>query len=85
MEVDGDDPTCIVDTYLDTWWHDTSNPAKIPSYAYDPYDYLEIHHTQVSNILLLVLYLHPSFARFNSLGKISSHSHMLLVTWQKLH
>ena len=50
MEVDDDDPTRTVDRYIDAWWNDTSNPAVIPSYAYDPDDYLEAHRPQVSNI-----------------------------------
>ena len=56
IEVEADDPTRIVGGYFKAWWHGGSNLAEIPSYASDPYEYLEVHRAQVSNIFL-VLYL----------------------------
>lgn len=53
LDVDTDDPTRIVDGYLNAWWWGDCNAPAFPSYAFDPYDYLEIHRPQVSNMHLV--------------------------------
>jgi hypothetical protein len=54
LEVDPDDPTRIVDAYINAWWWgDYNAPPAFPSYAFDPHEYLELHQPQVSNMLIV--------------------------------
>lgn len=52
LAVDADDPTRIVNRYLNSWWLHDSEQLIIPSYAFVPEDYLTIHRPQVSILLL---------------------------------
>jgi hypothetical protein len=50
LEVDANDPTCIVDGYLKGWWLNVGDEVDFPSYAFNPQEYLEVHRPQVSNM-----------------------------------
>lgn len=50
LEVDADDPTRSVDAYNHAWWHDQGVEPSVLSYAFDPYNFLELHRPQVSNM-----------------------------------
>jgi hypothetical protein len=52
LEVDADDPTRIVDTYVNAWWHGECDGDNFIAYAFAPREYLEVHRPQVSNMFL---------------------------------
>jgi hypothetical protein len=52
LEVDGDDPTRIVDGYLNAWWHGEVLDQNLESYIFGPHEHLAVHRPQVSHICL---------------------------------
>ena len=82
LEVDADDPTRIVQGYINAWWRSDDNQPDFPLYAFDPHDHLAVHRPQVSNMLVIYL-LFTCLARLNSLGETYGQSHMLPATWLK--
>ena len=56
LEVDMDDPTQIVNGYINAWWWDDGKELDFLSYAFDPHDYLAVHQPQVHN-MFCVFYL----------------------------
>ena len=54
LEVDVDDPTRIVDGYVNAWWwRQHYDDLELPSYVFVPQEYLEVHRPQVSNSILI--------------------------------
>ena len=46
--VDADDPTRIVDGYINAWWWSDYTQPDFALYAFDPHDHMELHQPQVS-------------------------------------
>jgi hypothetical protein len=52
LKVDADDPTRIVDSYINSWWSKQNDPENDNSYPFASHDFLMVHRPQVSNMLL---------------------------------
>ena len=50
LEVDMDDPTQIVNRYINAWWWDNGKEPDFALYTFDPHDYLVDHRPQVHNM-----------------------------------
>jgi len=48
LAVDADDPTRIVDGYINAWWWSDHTQPDFALYAFDPHDHMELHRPQVS-------------------------------------
>ena len=57
LKVDGDDPTCIVDDYVNAWWKEDYrvDEVNLCSYVFNvPHtEHLAVHRPQVSNVNLV--------------------------------
>jgi hypothetical protein len=57
LDVDADDPTRIVEGYLNGWWWVGTNAPSVPTYAFNPEQYLAGHRPQVCGMFLVFYFL----------------------------